>query len=240
MSPDSARRPFNRCPSALQSPQPFAPVPRRLAGFVASPSKTTLQAVRRSAHVRARLKRAVRFASRPRPVCNAISGKRPATWRPCNRSGLSAISGNRSTVRQSIRQHRTRRTCRALQPFRPVSISTVRRQCHILPMSHFATIERAAPIPANVAGYCPPSVQPLPVRLAIVATVRASPATFGRIRRQSIENGLASRPPRRPCPRPSETRRALCKPSATVCNAISGKRPQPWRTSRQACPSRHH
>ena len=64
------------------------------------------------------------------------------------------------------------------------------------------------------AGFRPPSVQPLPVRPAIAATVRASPATFGRIRRQSIENGLASRPPFRPCPRPSETRRALCKPSA--------------------------
>ena len=51
MSPDSARRPFDRWPLALQSRQPFAPVPRRLAGFVASPSKTALQAVRRSAHV---------------------------------------------------------------------------------------------------------------------------------------------------------------------------------------------
>ena len=84
-------------------------------------------------------------------------------------------------------------------------------------------------IPANVAGFRPPPVQPLPVRPAIAATVRASPATFGRIRRQSIENGLASRPPFRPCPRPSETRRALCKPSATVCNAISGKRPATWQ-----------
>jgi len=39
-----------------------------------------------------------------------------------------------------------------------------------------ATIERAAPIPANVAGYCPPSAPPLPVRPAIAATVRPSPA----------------------------------------------------------------
>ena len=89
-------------------------------------------------------------------------------------------SRNRSTVRQSIRHHRTRR----------------------------------ADSPRPCAGFRPPSVQSLPVRPAIAATVRASPATFGRIRRQSIENGLASRPPRRPCPRPSETRRAFCKPSA--------------------------
>ena len=65
-----------------------------------------------------------------------------------------------------------------------------------------ATIERAAPIPANVAGFRPPSVQPLPVRPAIAATVRPSPAPFSRIRRQSIENALASRPPLRSCPRP--------------------------------------
>ena len=83
--PDSARRPRHRCPFALQSWQPFAPVPRRLAGFVASPSKTALQAVRRAAHVRARLKRAVRFASRPRPVCNAISASRPAIRQPFDR-----------------------------------------------------------------------------------------------------------------------------------------------------------
>ena len=77
MSPDIARRPFNRCPSALQSWQPFAPVPRRLAGFVASPSKTALQAVRRSAHVRARLKRAVRFASRLRPFATQSAASVP-------------------------------------------------------------------------------------------------------------------------------------------------------------------
>ena len=84
-----------------------------------------------------------------------------------------------------------------------------------------STVCRLSAIPANVAGFRPPSVRPLAACLAIAATVRASPATFGR---NSDENGLASRPPRRPCPRPSETRRALCKPSATVCNAISASR----------------
>ena len=81
MSPDSARRPRHRCPSALQSPQPFAPVPRRLAGFVASPSKTALQAVRD------RLRRNQRQASAT--VANIAASVRQsppsnaATVRPC-------------------------------------------------------------------------------------------------------------------------------------------------------------
>ena len=104
MSPDSTRRPRHRYPSALQSRQPFAPVPRRLAGFVASPSKTALQAVRRSAHVRARLKRAVRFASRPRPVCNAISASRPAIRQPFDRGKHRTRQTCRRIRRQSIRQ----------------------------------------------------------------------------------------------------------------------------------------
>ena len=74
MSPDSARRPFNRWPLALLSPQPLQP-----------------------------------FASRHHRT-RRMSGK-----------DSGEHSGN-------------------------VSGDRVRRQCHILPMSHFATIERAAPV----------------------------------------------------------------------------------------------
>ena len=38
-------------------------------------------------------------------------------------------------------------------------------------------------------------------------------------RRKRAENALASRPPSVPCPRPSEMRRAFCKPFSTACNA---------------------
>ena len=55
-------------------------------------------------------------------------------------------------------------------------------------------------------------------------------------RRKRAGNALASRPPPVPCPRPSETRRAFCKPFSTVCNAgkDSPARPapdsgKPWR-----------
>ena len=90
------------------------------------------------------------------------------------------------------------------------------------------------------AGFRPPPVQPLPVRPAIAATVRPSPATFSRIRRQPIENGLASRPPFRSCPRPSETRRAFCKPPAPRLQRNQRKPSgnpatvRPWQTSNAA------
>ncbi len=64
----------------------------------------------------------------------------------------------------------------------------------VQPCAACQRVDRPRWIPANVAGFRPPSAPPLPVRPAIAATVRASPATFSRIRRQSIENGLASRP----------------------------------------------
>ena len=152
-----------------------------------------------------------------------------------NRSTVANIerrAGFVATVCQSIRQ----------------AVANIERGKDSGNAAPVATIERAAPIPANVAGYCPPSAPPLPVRLAIAATVRASPATFGRYR---AENGLASRPPRRPCPRPSEMRRAFCKPSAprlqhnqrkpsgdvaTVqpFRPVSGSTVRPWRTSNAA------
>ena len=75
------------------------------------------------------------------------------------------------------------------------------------------------PLPANVCRI-PPAVR---------STVARSPCNRGNrstlARLNRAENGLASRPPLRPCPRPSEMRRAFCKPSATVCNAISASRP---------------
>jgi len=56
------------------------------------------------------------------------------------------------------------------------------------------------------------------------STVRALVAPWLRRRirhhrRKRAENALASRPPSVPCPRPSEMRRAFCKPFSTVCNA---------------------
>ena len=78
---------------------------------------------------------------------------------------------------------------------------------------------------------------------------RGNRSTLARLNR--AENGLASRPPRRPCPRPSEMRRAFCKPSAprlqhnqrkpsgdvaTVqpFRPVSGSTVRPWRTSNAA------
>jgi len=130
MSPDSARRPFDRWPLALLSRQPFAPVPRRLA---ATATKTPLQAVRPFAHVRARLKCAVRFASRLRPSATQSAqavADSSATSNAANAPRLSAgkDSGkpwrfNRSTVPacQRFRQRGDRSTvpevCRACQRF---------------------------------------------------------------------------------------------------------------------------
>ena len=162
MLPDSARRPFNRCPSALQSRQPFAPVPRRLAAIA---PKTALQAVRRSAHVRARLKRAVRFASRPRPVCNAISASRPAirqgfrrpsatvaTVRPFRPVSLSGKpwrfdrAPRLSAVRQFRQASGNAATVRAAQPFRPVC--NQRRPCASL-SGKPQPFDRAPPVSGN-------------------------------------------------------------------------------------------
>ena len=184
-----------------------------------------------------------------------------------------SISGNAATVRQSQAVATVRADSPPVYPARipasrgeraatvPACLQSAATVCRIRRniergkdsgnAAPVATIERAAPIPANVAGYCPPSVQPcaacqrfdrprrIPANVcrippAVRSTVARSPCNRGNrstlARLNRAENGLASRPPLRPCPRPSEMRRALCKPSATVCNAISASRPQPWRT----------
>ena len=133
--------------------------------------------------------------------------ERAAPIYPASRGGSTCRRIRRQSIRRPFdrgehrtpRRHRTRQTRRAAcqrfassgkrpatpQPFRPMSAATVR------------------PCAGSVrVGFRPPSVQPLPVRPAIAATVRPSPAPFSRIRRQSIENALASRPPLRSCPRP--------------------------------------
>ena len=179
-------QPFDRAPPVSRST--VANIERR-AGFVA----TVRQSIRQAVAVR-----------RAPPVSGSTV-----------RAGFVATVRRLSAVRRGDRgEHGTRQPCATVPACQSIRQAVAVRPCAGFVGNLSATIERAAPIPANVAGYCPPSVQPLPVRLAIAATIRASPATFGRIRRQSIENGLASRPPLRPCPRPSETRRALCKPSA--------------------------
>lgn len=94
----------------------------------------------------------------------------------------------------------------------------------------------AAPLPSSPSPSCQRLRQILRNLPAVRATVARPPcnrrnrSTLARLNR--AENGLASRPPLRPCPRPSEMRRAFCKPSATVCNAISASRPA---TVRAAC-----
>jgi len=214
----------------------------------------------------------VRFASRPRPVCNTISASRPATWRPCDRSTVANIERRAGFRRDRAPVYpanaATVRPCAACQRFnRPRRIPATSNAASVRACQRFASSGKrpATPqpfAPRNRSGQCQPQPFNRAPRLsafrpsapdsgqcrrilpAVRSTVARPPcnrrnrSTLARLNR--AENGLASRPPLRPCPRPSEMRRAFCKPSATVCNAISGKRPQPWRTSRQASASRHH
>ena len=81
-APDSGqcqRQPWRTWNAATYpAPSNAANVPRLSAATVrASPSKTALQAVRRSAPVRARLKHAVRFASRLRPSATQSANAAP-------------------------------------------------------------------------------------------------------------------------------------------------------------------
>ena len=133
---------------------------------------------------------------------------------------------NRSTVPacQSIRQRRNRwpdssatypATVRQSPPSNaprriPASVRQSIRQA--------VAVRRPRRIPANVCRILPaarPTVGRLPCN-------RGNRSTLARLNR--AENGLASRPPFRPCPRPSETRRAFCKPSAP-CLQRNQRRP---------------
>ena len=189
----ATRQPRNRSGLSAISGKPSAVAIYPATSNAAPPSN--------AANVRQGFRRTFRQCQR-RPCAPLMSHFANVTF--CHhrtRQPRRACQQSAQAVRQhrTPRRHRTRQTRRAAcqrfassgkrpatpQPFRPMSAATVR------------------PCAGSVrAGFRPPSVQPLPVRPAIAATVRPSPAPFSRIRRRSIENALASRPPLRSCPRP--------------------------------------
>ena len=152
---------------------------------------------------------AATLRNRPRRFVASLSGKP----RPC-----APDSGKRPATYPPPSNAATVRRLSAVRPFRRTSRQPIRQAVTV---RRGATVRPCRRIRPPVY---PPATSNAPRR------IRRHRAPLARLNR--AENALASRPPFRPCPRPSETRRALCKPSATVCNAISGKRPAIRRTSR--------
>ena len=211
------RQPFNRCE-------------HRNAGSV----RATIGSGRPCAGFVGNLSATIERGERAAPVCGSTVGKDSGQCRripPAVRStvrGLSAVRPwrNRSTVRQSIRQHRKRATVRR-----------IRRQ----PIRHHRTRQPFAPIQSGATSNAA-TVQPC-------ASLSGKPWRFDRWpRRIPATSNAASRGDRWPDSSATPRNRSRFRPvsGSTVrqsirrpfdrgatdrpCASLSGK---PWRTSRQ-------